>query len=698
MMTFDFALPNNDRELRRPRALEQFVDQGALAAAAASCRKRRRAVDVAAHVGAHSRALLSRFNQIEAFEPQPDCHDCLVRNTGATRVTPYRIGIAAKRGVGHINARVFKDSSQGQFETKGFSDSLPVAATTLDDFGWDDVDLIRLGPSADGLAVLAGAKALLQHTRPVIWITVGHPDRGGTERTLATMARMLGSLAASGYKCLYATETDFVLAADPPLQEVPAPLPACSVIYSNALRQRFVLVAAESDLAAAQMTASAMGLIRQDLWPVHPRTIRSDRGPAQLMRIDVSRKYGVPETLSTVLPGLGAQSSVRQDEPTDLADLFARIEMTIVAGGLDISLPVEVAAIFDELSVAGTRSRRWPGQTTTKTTLYYKAMTDIDNVSRIRVRLPRDEIRIGRLTYTLRLMGGGKVGHKQSIEVDLTRHHIAADTVICYGNRGGGGNDAIKAMAKSLGAPIFHAEDGWVPGVSVVWGVLRGSKAIINTTAAQGGLFYYIDHAYFDRGHRKSYRITRNRFEAGPVREVPRDRIDRQNITAAPWRTGGREIIVCPPTEYFKKAHDCHDWLEKTLAHLRKHSDRPIVLREKPQPGEQAIPLPEALQTAHALVAHSSNVAIEAAILGTPVFVSPSSAAAPVGLTDLSRIESPVFPDRDPWLAHLAYSQFSFEEMQSGEAWDILATYEDRPLVDMAVPSETAPQQEETTE
>ena len=93
------------------------------------------------------------------------------------------------------------------------------------------------------------------------------------------------------------------------------------------------------------------------------------------------------------------------------------------------------------------------------------------------------------------------------------------------------------------------------------------------------------------------------------------------------------------------------------------------------------MPLAEALSTAHALVTHSSNVAIEAVCLGTPVFVSPASAAAPVGLTDLECVESPVYPDRDPWLAHLAYNQFSFGEIGNGQAWQMLLELEDRDLV-----------------
>lgn len=247
-------------------------------------------------------------------------------------------------------------------------------------------------------------------------------------------------------------------------------------------------------------------------------------------------------------------------------------------------------------------------------------------------------------------------------------------------NRGGGGNPVIRAFARGTGCRIAYAEDepATLQDIPVVWGVLRQSDRILAQAKDQGLYFFYIDHAYFDRGHGKSYRITRNGYEAGPVRKCPADRIADLGVELKPWRTGGRDIIVCPPTDYFMQAHGCADWLDQTLTQLRGLTDRPITVRMKPQQGEQAKPLPEALERAHALVTHSSNVAIEAACLGTPVFVDAASAAAPVGLTDLSMIEAPVYPDRDQWLAHLAYNQFSFEEIGDGRAWQMLLDLEER--------------------
>jgi hypothetical protein len=246
-------------------------------------------------------------------------------------------------------------------------------------------------------------------------------------------------------------------------------------------------------------------------------------------------------------------------------------------------------------------------------------------------------------------------------------------------NRGGGGNPVIKAFARGTGCRIAYAEDekDVLRDVPVVWGVLRGSDRILAQARSQGLHFYYIDHAYFDRGHGKSYRITRNRYEAGKVRKVADDRLSLLGLDIQPWRSDGRSIIVCPPTDYFMTAHNCADWLDNTLATLRLETDRPIIVREKPKPGKSSVPLARALQTAHALVTHSSNVAIEAACLGTPVFVSPTSAAAPIGQTDFGLIETPCYPEREDWLAHLAYSQYSIDEIRDGTAWNLMGYLED---------------------
>ena len=52
-----------------------------------------------------------------------------------------------------------------------------------------------------------------------------------------------------------------------------------------------------------------------------------------------------------------------------------------------------------------------------------------------------------------------------------------------------------------------------------------------------------------------------------------------------------------------------------------------------------------------------------------------SNAAAPVASQDLSKIETPYYPDHDKlikWASHLAYGQFHNQELISGDALSML--------------------------
>lgn len=250
--------------------------------------------------------------------------------------------------------------------------------------------------------------------------------------------------------------------------------------------------------------------------------------------------------------------------------------------------------------------------------------------------------------------------------------------VTCYANYGGAGNDLIYAFAQGHGCRLLYAENyeiGDEPGIPLVWGVLRGSDFVVSDAIQQGRHFLYCDHAYFDRGHLKNYRILLDRYGLGDLRLCPSDRFSSLDIHLMPWRKSGAHILVCPPTEYFMKAHYCPNWTANTLSTLSQLTDRPIVVREKPRPDLPQPTLMEQLTDCHALVTHSSNIAIEAVIAGVPVFVDPECAAIAVGEYDLNRIEQPRMPDRELWLFNLSYSQFRFEEVLKGEVLDIIARY-----------------------
>lgn len=171
------------------------------------------------------------------------------------------------------------------------------------------------------------------------------------------------------------------------------------------------------------------------------------------------------------------------------------------------------------------------------------------------------------------------------------------------------------------------------------------------------------------------YRWHVNRYQMGSIRDVPDDRwrqlipgnhVDCHKLEVLPWRKNGRHVVVATPSRTYSHSHDGADtWTDETLRQLALVTDRQIVIRDK----ETKRSLQADLEGAHCLVAHGSIAAVEAVICGCPVVVHSDSAASLVGLTDLGKIESPIYPHREPWLRSLAYSQWNETELVDGTLW-----------------------------
>lgn len=164
------------------------------------------------------------------------------------------------------------------------------------------------------------------------------------------------------------------------------------------------------------------------------------------------------------------------------------------------------------------------------------------------------------------------------------------------------------------------------------------------------------------------YRWCVNGYQMTSIRDVPDDRWKALDQPLWPWKAEGRHIVIAEPSPTYQRFHGIEGWTERTIAELKQHTDRPLVVRDK-EMQRFGRKLHEDLKGAHCLVTHGSNAAVESVIMGCPVFVHPDSAASLVGKTDLSEIESPAYPDREPWVRSLAYSQFSERELTDGTLW-----------------------------
>lgn len=163
-----------------------------------------------------------------------------------------------------------------------------------------------------------------------------------------------------------------------------------------------------------------------------------------------------------------------------------------------------------------------------------------------------------------------------------------------------------------------------------------------------------------------------------------RARINRfRDLLALPWRVNGFHILLAGMGDKgaLAEGFQPNQWEIQALDILRAHTDRPIIYRPKPS-WKTASPLPGCVMSpspvrpveqdlggAWAIVTHHSNVAVDALVAGIPTFCW-GGVAAPLSCQKLEMIERPLYPDgRDAWMADLAYTQWTPEEMANGSCW-----------------------------
>lgn len=222
--------------------------------------------------------------------------------------------------------------------------------------------------------------------------------------------------------------------------------------------------------------------------------------------------------------------------------------------------------------------------------------------------------------------------------------------------------------------------------------VLRGilKHKIMYQCWEDGRDFYYVDTGYFGNernstnpnGWKYWHRIVKNNLQHGEIVARPNDRFKQFNKTFHPWKKDGRAILVAAPDEKPCKFYgiDKNQWVIDTVNEIKKHTDRPVRVRERaPNRIDRTVTdtLHQALdQDVFALVTYNSVAAIEAIFHGIPAFtMAPANAASPVALQDLSLIDRPCYVDSDKlyaWACHLAYGQFHVNEMKTGKVFDII--------------------------
>jgi len=168
------------------------------------------------------------------------------------------------------------------------------------------------------------------------------------------------------------------------------------------------------------------------------------------------------------------------------------------------------------------------------------------------------------------------------------------------------------------------------------------------------------------------------------------------NLNLKPWRTSGNHILLCLQRNggWSMQGLDVIQWMNLIITNIRKHSNRPIVVRA--HPGDKKIKsilkinhknvllstkenLVDDLRGAWATVVYNSSPSVASIIEGVPAFLTDTipqhSQSFDVANTDISNIENPVMPNRQAWVERLAMCHWNFDELKSGEAWQFFKKY-----------------------
>lgn len=221
--------------------------------------------------------------------------------------------------------------------------------------------------------------------------------------------------------------------------------------------------------------------------------------------------------------------------------------------------------------------------------------------------------------------------------------------------------------------------DKYFRGNAVVYGRLRGCNEILTNAKIRGYNWYYIDRGYLratrDHDYSGYFRITKNALQCDGLGRGDLKRFQKLHLHIRDWRKSGSHILICPPGKTFANLSnfDVDKWTSNVINQLKQYTDRELRVRPKPLKDQRVKSLISDLNDCWAVVTHSSNSAVEALLNGVPVFCTDVCASYHMGYSDLSKIESPKYPnDRLRWATVLASSQWTLDEFRSGLAWSML--------------------------
>lgn len=162
------------------------------------------ALDIGAHVGQWSRVMAMDFGRVEAFEPVPLYRKCWLKNLeGVGNASCKPVALGEKSQLVSL-----ENVTPGSYGDTRVTDGSDTTMWTLDSFGFEDIDFIKIDCEGYERFVLEGAVETLKKCRPTMVVEQkkGHGAHFGYGDTAA-----VGFLEGLGAKVREAISGDYIL-------------------------------------------------------------------------------------------------------------------------------------------------------------------------------------------------------------------------------------------------------------------------------------------------------------------------------------------------------------------------------------------------------------------------------------------------------------------------------------------------------
>jgi hypothetical protein len=231
--------------------------------------------------------------------------------------------------------------------------------------------------------------------------------------------------------------------------------------------------------------------------------------------------------------------------------------------------------------------------------------------------------------------------------------------------------DAFSEGLRAAGYDVQHGIDDPEPGdLLLIWNRYAGFNELACMWERRGALVVVAENGWLGKGWRGGdwYAISlRHHSGAGEWANHGPSRWDGWNVDLAPWRTGGREVLVLGQRGIGEPGIRSPDlWAEDVAS-------RAGGARVRPHPGMSTTctPLAADLESVSSVLTWHSGAALVALTLGVPVFYGFKhwiGAQAGLPLEAFFRGEQPLRDDdaRRAMFHRLAWSMWTLDEVRTG--------------------------------